>query len=205
VHTTTVDAASNEVTAAQDLAHPLEAPMGGLHAGDVIFPGYRLTIRDKAHEFRRILSRPWHADPTLDAIITSVVAGPNSICQLVQHSDDFRSWYAQASATSCTKVISSNFKNLRADLHRYESLVSPLSRFILGIGAMLAVSRRICEDKAGTRPGQCAAHLMKALDAELVLSIGLLADAGDEALEVIRCLDQTHVDSAELSWKLRMF
>ena len=100
VHSTTVDAASNEVTAAQDMSSKLVTDTAGLQAGEVIFPCHRLTVRDEAHEFRRILSRPWHADPFLDAVITSVITGPSSICQLIQHSDDFRSWCTQASAAS---------------------------------------------------------------------------------------------------------
>ena len=205
VHCATVDAASNEVTAAKDMANPLVTDAGGLHAGETMFPCYRLTVRDRAHEFRRILSRPWHADPYLDVIITSLITGPNSITQLIQRSDDFRSWYAQASKSSQTKIISSNFRNMRAALHRYESLVTPLSRFVLDIDAVLAVAVRICEERAGDRPAHCAAHFLKTLDAEMVLTVGLLADAGDDAMEIIRYFDQSHVDSATVSRKLRNF
>ena len=83
VHCTTVDAASNEVCAVQDSAAPLEAGNSILAEVEVAFPNHRLVIRDKAHEARRVLSRPWKADPILDAIVCSVVTGRNSICQII--------------------------------------------------------------------------------------------------------------------------
>ena len=82
VHCTTVDSASNEVTAAQDTAAPLEVPMADLQTGDVIFPNHKLIVRDRAHGTRRVLQRPWRADPFLEAVVVSLIHGPSSITQL---------------------------------------------------------------------------------------------------------------------------
>eukprot|EP00975_Prorocentrum_lima_P068440 12920706-Prorocentrum_lima.AAC.1 len=48
-----------------------------------IFPCHRLTIRHTSHDVRRIFSSPWHFDAFVDALITSIVTGPNSICQVI--------------------------------------------------------------------------------------------------------------------------
>eukprot|EP00969_Alexandrium_andersonii_P055336 2438105-Alexandrium_andersonii.AAC.1 len=48
-HCATMDYANNEVTAVQDMSHPLVTEAAGLMPGDVISPCRRLTVRDKAH------------------------------------------------------------------------------------------------------------------------------------------------------------
>ena len=59
IHSTTVDAASNEVTCAQDMAAVLEADLGGLPKGERLLPHHKLIIRDRAHAARRTLPQGW--------------------------------------------------------------------------------------------------------------------------------------------------
>lgn len=122
IHSTTVDSAANEIVAAQDMA----ASQPGREFAQL--PNHKLIVRDRAHGSRRTLQRPWAADPYLDAIVTSVVLGPSSICQLIQRSDDFRAWYFSCTSASNSKGVKTCFRNLRAALHRYETLVTPISR-----------------------------------------------------------------------------
>lgn len=161
-------------------------------------------MRDKAHEARRVLSRPWKADVYLDTIITSIVSGRSSICQIIQKSDDLRAWYAEATRASKNSVVSTHFANLRAALHRYESLVTPLSRFVLDIEAVLAVAMRI-ESERGGHTQVVAAALLRSVDEELLLSVALMADAGDEALQIIRHFDKSSIDSARAGSAVQRF
>ena len=124
IHSTTVDSASNEIVAAQDMA----ASQPGRDFAQL--PNHKLIVRDRAHGSRRTLQRPWAADPYLDAIVTSVVLGPNSICQLIQRSDDLRAWYFSCTSASSSKGVTTCFRNLRAALHRYETLMTPISRYL---------------------------------------------------------------------------
>ena len=62
--------------------------------------------------------------------------------------------------------------NMRAALHRYESLVTPLPRLVLDIDAVMGVAVRICEERAGNRAAHCAPQFLKALNPEMVLTVG---------------------------------
>lgn len=93
--------------------------------------------------------------------------------------------------------MNSSFKNLRAALHRYETLATPLSRFVLDTEAIASVAVRIVAQRSGTRAAHAAADFLRALDAEMVLSLGLLADAADEAMAVVRAFDGSQVDPAQ--------
>ena len=77
-----VDSASNETKSALVMRN------SGLT------PNLRLIIRDRAHASRRLLSRPWKADPFLNEIAETVVMSSTSICKRVQHSHDLREMYA---------------------------------------------------------------------------------------------------------------
>ena len=70
VLSTTIDAAGNEVAAVQDSAAPLEVHCQHLAEGETLFPNHKLIVRDRAHGTRRVLERPWRADPFLDAVMS---------------------------------------------------------------------------------------------------------------------------------------
>ncbi|CAE7416429.1 unnamed protein product [Symbiodinium microadriaticum] len=103
VHSTCVDAASNEVCATFDTAAAWALPLEGLPPGEALFPNHQLVVRDRAHGSRRILSRPWTADRYLNSLFQSLVSGPSSLVQLIRHSMDFSQWYREATAQSLSK------------------------------------------------------------------------------------------------------
>ena len=123
----------------------------------------------------------------------------------MQHSDDFRQWYVQATEASKTKAVDSSFRNLRAALHRYETLVTPISRLILDVESLIAVAYRITQERAGTCAAQNATLFLDALSDEILLTAALLADAGDEAMTLIRFFDQSYVDPAVANAQVRTF
>ena len=117
--------------------------------------------------------------------MTSLVTGSSSIAQIIQHSFDFKGWYAESTRHSSTKAVKTSFQNLRAALHRYESLVTPLSRFILDVESIFAVAIRISLERSGSHAAQCALSFLDAVNEEVLLTAALMADAGDEALQLI--------------------
>eukprot|EP00439_Symbiodinium_sp_Y106_P057391 s6343_g8.t1 len=157
VLSTTVDSAGNEVAAVFDSAAPIEW-------------GHTFPL----------------ADDYLDTLVTSLVTGRSSITQLIQHSFDFKQWYAEATGASKSKAVSTSFKTLRAALHRYESLVTPLSCFVLDLEAILSVAMRIARERSGEQAGRSAASFLAAVEPEMLLTAAMLADAGDEGLQLIR-------------------
>ncbi|CAE7344539.1 unnamed protein product [Symbiodinium sp. CCMP2592] len=207
VLSTTIDAAGNEVAAVQDSAAPLEVHCQHLAEGETLFPNHKLIVRDRAHGTRRVLERPWRADPFLDAVMTSLITGSSSVTQLIEHSFDFKQWFSEASKASMTRAVATPFRNLRSALHRYESLVTPLSRFVLDLEAVLAVATRMVGERAGTNAAHCAEAFLDAMDSEVLLTAALLADAGDEALQLIRWMDQDEnvVDAARANIQVKKF
>ena len=134
VHALTVDSAGNEVAAGEAMMSEFSVTA---HVGDDFMartawaPHMTTIIRDKAHGPRRVLARPWACDKCLSSVASAMILDPGSVAQLVQHSGDLRSWFAQASQNSRTRVLSSTFSNMRAAKHRFESLCTPLSRICL--------------------------------------------------------------------------
>ena len=111
----------------------------------------------------------------------------------------------EATAHSSSKGVDTSFRNLRGALHRYESLVTPISRLVLDIEALIAVAVRITVERAGTVPARSAAFFLDALTDEILLTAAMLADGGDEALGLIRVLDAEYVDPAQQNREVRSF
>ena len=151
VEAITIDSAADELTSAGDVASTEQCLR---EAGVEFMINLKHVLRDKAHASRRILSRPWKADPVLDAIVTLFVRGPKSISRIIQNSEDFRRWYEQHSSRSQRKKIISVFRNLRAAMHRFESLITPISRIVIDIDALISTAVQIDIERRGTSPEQ---------------------------------------------------
>ena len=129
VEACTVDAASNEVTGVRDMsaANPTLDTAAA-------FPNCKFIFRDAAHASRRVLQRPWDADPVTEQLIGMVVVWKNSLGRLMHHSDQFRDWYREACEAHPGSTMS-RFGNLRCAAHRFETYVTPLSRICLNLSA----------------------------------------------------------------------
>ena len=51
-----------------------------------IAPNIEMTVRDKPHASRRLLSRPWACDPVISELLDAMLLGSNSILQNIEHS-----------------------------------------------------------------------------------------------------------------------
>ena len=149
-------------------------------------PNLMTIIRDKAHASRRILQRPWSCDDFLSAVANVLFYDPGSVAQLVQHSDELRALYADAGAKSSQKFVGRDFSTLRAAKHRFESLCTPLSRICLDWEACISFLVRVSTERGKDRPGVMAAAGLQALNAELMLTAALLADAAAESIILIK-------------------
>ena len=70
------DCAENAPAAIRDL---------GIAAADFL-PHCKFTLRDVAHELRRVLTRPWEADKNLNQLVGMLFMDRDSIGQIIQHS-----------------------------------------------------------------------------------------------------------------------
>ena len=85
-----------------------------------------------------------------------------------------------------------------------ESLFAPISRFLFDAEAMLALAQRIIEERDGV-PRHNAELFLGLLSEEVYILMGLLADAGDECLSVLRRFDTEEAQSGLTSADIQEF
>ena len=162
-------------------------------------PNCRYILLDAPHAARRILSRPWKADSLLDDACGLICFWPTSMGQLVQNSHDLKMLFRQCvDETAGEAAVSTRFKNLRAAAHRFESKVTPLSRGVLSLSAYVLFATKLSVLRKGDKAGKAAAYFLDALSVELVVIWAMMADAGSEALNLIRFLDREDLPIADL-------
>jgi hypothetical protein len=126
-------------------------------------PNLKVIIRDRAHASRRLLSRPWKADPFLNEIAETVVMNNTSICQRIQHSHDLREMYA----TNVQNYVSNPFKKsqgLGAAKHRYESWAKPFAMVAMTFPALIRTAEEISVIRVGKAEGNDADNFFEYLN-----------------------------------------
>ena len=192
----TTDAASNELLAG-DVSRgrrDLEVEIGG-GSGTALFKNLKLVQRDHAHAFRRLLSRPYHADPELEAYLNNLVMKKASIVQRIFNSHLFQAWFAEeTSKQEADSGLGPGIRSLRAAKHRFETFSTPTGRAMLWLPALMNTAQRIVTDRAGTDVSQQVGTWLRQLSTEEVLQVAMVADASDEGLMLIRAVDSDVVD-----------
>ena len=183
-----VDSASNETKSAR--------LMRRLGPGDrtPLAPNLKAIIRDRAHASRRIISRPWKADPDLHDIAEKVVMSHSSIIQRIHHSTTFSKWYAGNLKAHCAGPFEGS-TSLGAAKHRYETWSRPFGQAVMTIGALIRTAEQIIIERSGAEARDAQSFLVY-LTEERFLQLGMLADASDEALVLTRIFDDETCDPA---------
>ena len=91
----------------------------------------KYTVRDPTHAARRLLSKPWHGDPSIDEVITAAVTGKQSPTRMVENSPDIKRMFNGHATEIEGEVEGRDTRNLQYCKSRFDSLQKPLSRFIL--------------------------------------------------------------------------
>ena len=182
-----VDAAGNEVAAVLDSAVPHTS------SDAARFPNQCFCIRDRAHASRRVIE-PWNADPYISDMIWILVKGPQSLAQQIQHSKMFREWYAEECDASGDRAVSTVFHNMRAALHRLETVMTPLPRHCLNPRGSINFLQRILRERAGKEAATTTDAVLETMDEEQFVQAAMRADGGLDALTLIR-----HFDGAPLA------
>lgn len=81
--------------------------------------------------------------------------------------------------------------------HRFESHTTPLCRLLSNLPAVIAVAQRIIQQRHDAT-GASIRNWLNSLTSEHVLQLSMLADCTDEALVLLRLVDDEQCDSAEL-------
>lgn len=163
---------------------------------------------DALHCARRFTSRLWKADPYLQEVQATLVTGSRSICQILRFSDLLREGYTRFAhrMQHCEIPESRLSGDMGAAKHRCESAQRPLGRAILMLEALIAQATAILRERAPkTKEHEAAAIFLEWLDEESILQSGMVADAGDEHMILVRVLEPENVDPAELTTFLSSF
>lgn len=174
-----------------------------------LHPNLKLVGHDKAHSFRRVLKRPYAADPVLERLMENHCLGKDSMVQVISNSPDFRCWFEDCVKTQSASIGTEGFgdrvRSLKAAKHRFESVSTPLRRVLLYLPAFLMTIQMISEKRKNHKAGQLARRYLEDLTQEQLVQLALLADAGDEGLLLVRAMDHDSLDAAEISTHVTAF
>jgi hypothetical protein len=187
-----IDSAENEVVSVSDM---VELPMFGR-----IF-----TLRDLPHGSRRVLSRLYKADKTLEHCFGFFAHWKDSPSQIIQWSDDHRALYAKCTKESSCSATASNFTHMRAAKHRIETMFTPLSRCTLDPDALLGFAQKISILKRDLVSGKSMIAFLTTINGELFLLASMMCEGGGEAMALIRFLDTEGVPVADICSKIEEF
>ena len=134
--------------------------------------------------------RPWTADDFLLEVVKTVITNRNSIVGLIQNSVEFVKWFQDAK-NSMSNVIGKKVKNLSLAKHRFDSTSRPISRAVLNLHGLIKTADHIARiRRAGSREVDTAKDFLRFIDVERAIQLGMLADAGMEALHLTRLCDK---------------
>jgi hypothetical protein len=160
---------------------------------DPVLPNIYLSLRR-----RRLTKKPWLADPFLMSTTEKYFWGKGSITKLIAHSTDIKNLFnARAAINEESAIDCSKIRDLNYAKNRFHSTQKPLGRFVLAFDALLATAVEIANRRAGTDPAKRAVRFLQSVTEEDLLTIALLADAGDESGAIVRFFDCETYDVAE--------
>ena len=193
-----MDSASNEVTSVHDAT--VEVGEGG-----AFLPNAKFILRDAAHASRRLLQRPWTADPVLEKLIGMSCQWKGSLGQMVHHSEALRAIYHSCSKAAVSEApVSTAFGNLRCAQHRFETHVTPLSRIVLGLTAFFTFAVTLVESRKNEQ-GKTAEAWLDMITPGMLIILAMLADAGIESLGLIRTFDRESMETADMCMHISDF
>eukprot|EP00438_Fugacium_kawagutii_P026541 Skav227898 [mRNA] locus=scaffold4087:164838:166961:+ [translate_table: standard] len=169
------------------------------------YPNVLCRTWDKAHACKRLLQRIWGADQYLQQTANSLVLGDGALIQLVSHSRLFKSRF-EAAVEQMTPAHCQRIKNLSSALHRFTSHSVPFRRSVLFFVPLVRVAQYIVDNRGKqTSEAQAARRWLLELDGERALTIAMMADISDEALQLNRFFDSSHWNIAEIMSKVQDF
>ena len=150
------------------------------------------------HAPRRIIKRPFEADPTLAEITQSVFFGKHSIVAAVENSILLKNRFEH----HCSKFAKlPSIRSLSLAKQRFDSTQKPIRRLCLYLVPFLLTVIELSREKKNDENGQRASAFLAYCSEEILVQIGMIADAGDEGGQLCRALigHSTHFATARQS------
>lgn len=196
----TVDSAGDELLASEMMRNRSLA-----QTERALTPNLKFVLRDAAHASRRIISRPWNADPYLRDVALMMAQGRSSVAKLVQNSHETARVFAGYVKSSQSSVVTAAIKNMRAASHRFESWQKPLGRTALFLHASIKTALYVASRPAKDDNTDKAKEWLGWVDSERCLTLAMMADVADEGMCLTRTLDNEDVDAATLNSEVLLF
>ena len=176
---------------------------------DPFLPNIKSLLRDTTHAARRILERSFETSDEIKTILEHIVTSATSILQKIRRSDMFQEIYEQWVKELCTE-FQVFVKNLSFALHRFDSVTSPLIRFVLTFDAVIQTAREIQIRRQGQGPeSKDAEHFLIFISdpsgVRRCILVGMLADAGQQTQLLLRFWDTEHFDAAGINAAIQRF
>ena len=163
-----------------------------------LLPNIEFVNRDRAHGSRRVVMRPWLADPYAQAL-HQLVTGQCSMMSCIQHSAAAKAWY-QEYQKHMPKPIVKVQRDMSLARHRFESASKPLAIECLTFHAVnMTAARFWTERQARGKVGRD--HLLAFTGEEGVeraIQMGMLADFALEGYHLTLFNDRERADPALL-------
>jgi hypothetical protein len=167
-----------------------------------LLPNLKVVGWDGAHAARRIVQRPWLADPALKEAVAKLL-GRKGLVPLIQNSPEFREWFQLHKQKSLGIFrVGQRVKNFCFARHRFDSMVKPLSRAVLAFPALLRTADQIVRLRHGKPEGKAALEFLDWITTPRVILLAALADASQEAIELVRFLDRESVPTEDVPWRV---
>ena len=199
----TADGAANEQLAGKML-HPTSL-RGDL---ETKLPNMRLVIRDKAHATRRITDRTIGADCVLEQILNVIVVGRPSVSRLLKNSRPIACMFeSEVAKQERIAGVTSSVRNMSFAKQRFDSTAKPLGRCLLNLDAVISTMQIVCAQRqSGSSEYKAAANFLNLIsEARNLVLAGMLADACDECLVLIRFFDREAFRLEEMVEQIDIF
>ncbi len=129
-----------------------------------------------------------------------------SIAQMLQHSEVMRSRYSKhVRELQDNPLWLSKMSTLSAAKHRFDSWTKPFSRVCLTFDAVVSTAQEMHEERRNEAMGRHAKEFLKMVDEEMMLSLAMMTDAGEENLELVRFLDAGRVPTCDIASECQRF
>ena len=171
-----------------------------LDGANPLTPKLRLHTRDKAHSTKRMLGRPFDADVTLKSIIKRYNMDNPTIVSVITYSEDFRTVFKSRCEARGMRPMP-----LGLAKHRFSCYRKVLMLFCTHFGPLqeTAVYMQGTRD-AGSPPAVQARAFLNETD-ETLIQNGMMADAADQVMQLLRFVDHTHPDLSLVSSEVNQF
>lgn len=123
----------------------------------------------------------------------------DSIVQTIAHSSDVKRMFELhiANMETASDANIKRIKDLQSAAHRFASSQKPLGRFVLYFPAIIMTAVEIQARRAGTDKALRATEFLTTICEERLLTLSMLADAGDEVAQVVRFFDAKDHDISQ--------